>query len=431
MINASKVPHDKLTRIILIGYLQIFALIFILILWSTMVPLAESSLVQGFVTVGSKRQTITHLEGGKVETIYAQIGDVVSKGQNLVKIDDQPLQTELNILEYQLYSRYAALDRLQSERDKRDTLIIRDLLVYKSHTDPNVGQIIENETRNFEARASVFEAESALLDSGIERYTKKEKNLLQQQNSINRQIDITNQQIRDAGNLISRGFATKTRMIDLQRERERLTASKLSLEDQIGENLSSLEELNIKKSSHIEAMRSDIEMNIIELSEEAAEIEQKILLLRKKIQETTIRANSDGIIVDLFVKSSDDVVLPASPIMEIVPQNSKLLVEAGVPPHEIDGVNEGAEVEVRFPAFGAGDVPSVKGQVSLVSADVITDDRDTYYRVHIAVNDWNELGDTFNVIPGMPTEIIIMKESRTLLAYLFGPLTNHIAKAFL
>ncbi len=431
MIPEDSIELGSINTFIRVGYLCIGGLSLLFLAWSLIVPLNDSSVTQGSVTVGSGRQTIAHVDGGKIDEIYVEIGDQVQQGDQLIQLNDEALQTELKILQYQLYENYAMIDRLTSEQELAQKVSFRDVLVNASQSDSIVYELIEGERRNFKSRRDSHEIDASLIEGEIEHSTRRKDRLQLQVYSVSRQINITDNKINDIKKLIKRGFGKQATLNDLENERERYIKERLSIEGQIDESLVSIDNAKKKKESLHANMIAENEDRRTSAIRKAKEIEDRMDLVRSKIYDTSIFSNIDGVIVDMHVSSANDVVLPASPILEVVPQHSELIVEASVPPQDIEGIHEGAQVEIRFPAFAAQDVPSINGEVSLVSADVIAEENHAYYRVHAKVQDWKELGEGLSVMPGMPAEVIIQKRSRTLVSYLLGPIGSYFAKAVL
>lgn len=431
MIPEDSTEFGSINKVVRIGYLCIGGLSILFLSWSLMVPLNDSSVTQGSVTVGSGRQTIAHVDGGKIDEIYVDVGDQVQKGARLIKLNDESLQTELRILQYQLYEHYAMIDRLKSEQELSHKVSFRDVLINASENDSIVYELIEGERRNFKSRRDSHDINRSLIESDIDHAMRRKERLELQISSVKRQIDITKKKIRDNKKLIERGFGKQATLNDLENEMERFFKERVSIEGQIDEALVNIDNATKKKESLLADMIAENEDRRTSATRKAQEIEDRMALIRSKIEDTSIFSNIDGVIVDMHVRSVNDVVLPASPILEVIPQHSELIVEASVSPQDIEGIHEGAPVEIRFPAFAAQDVPSINGEVSLVSADVIADENHAYYRVHATVRDWKELGEGLSIIPGMPAEVIIQKRRRTLVSYLLGPIGSYFAKAVL
>ena len=423
--------RTKVDKVTSAGYILIIAMLTLFVLWMTTIPLADSSLAQGSITVGGERQTVAHLDGGKIDDVFVKVGDPVKKGQPLLSFDHQPLRTELHLLTYQLFGKEALLDRLRAERQGVEALTFRESLRQAALMDPLIRELMEGEQRNFDARRNAFRIEISLLDHSVTRSSNQQSRLEQQLASVKRQITLVEGQITDNKKLISRGFGRRADLVDFEAQRERLITERLALEGQSEEIAAAKRDAEIRKRSLSAKFENEIEEMILITTKEIEQAKEKIGLIKTKIDQSTIYSSIDGIIVNSFIRSNRDIVTPASPIFEIVPQNSQLMVEASIAPYEIDGIHQGTEVEVRFPIFINQQAPTILGTVTLVSADVISDGDAPYYRIQITVNNWAEIERQFDIRPGMPAEIIVKKASRTPIGYLLGPLIDHFAKAFL
>lgn len=423
----------KIKKLLRFGYSCLVALLLIVTTWSFAIPLAESSVAPGTVTVSAQRRTIAHLEGGKIDELYVQAGDFVEPGQVLLELDDQVLQSELKVLQYQRYARQAKLDRLLAERQGELSFGFRPGLLDVAKFDLHVKELLEAEIRSFETRRQALEAKNALLEERRTKAVRQGKRLKLQLNSADRQLAIVREQAQSAEDLHSKGYGTKSKAIAFRREVEQLITQRLQIEAEFAELDSIIEDAKLGQESNKAEVAHDVERETLITLGEIAELDEKVVSVRARLDNLVITSTIRGVIVDLKVTSSNDVITPAAPILDIVPSNSTLMVEANVPPHEIEGIIEGIDVEVRFPAFAGKRVPVVTGEVALVSADLVDDEsrQSRHYRVHVAVKDWESLDDELDILPGMPAEVIIRKRDRTLFDYIFAPITNHLSKAAL
>ena len=145
-----------------------------------------------------------------------------------------------------------------------------------------------------------------------------------------------------------------------------------------------------------------------------------------------VRAPVAGIVVNMVAHTVGGVVAPGSPILDIVPKDDKLMVEAQVRPADIDGVKSGLLADVRFPAFNSTEIPRLTGSVAVVSADRLANTSGAAYflvRVQVSESELARLGG-LSLIPGMPAEVLIKKSDRTFLQYLLSPVVHGIWTAF-
>jgi membrane fusion protein, type I secretion system len=145
-----------------------------------------------------------------------------------------------------------------------------------------------------------------------------------------------------------------------------------------------------------------------------------------------VRAPVSGVVVNMVAHTVGGVIAPGSPILDIVPKNDELMIEAQVRPSDIDGVKAGLVADLRFPGFNSSQIPRLTGTVTRVSADRLTAASGApYFLVRVQVSD-AELARLhgLSLIPGMPAEVLINKSERTLLHYLLAPIAHGIWTAF-
>ena len=401
-------------------------------IWAIAVPLTESTIVSGTVSVSAQRRTLAHVEGGRVEQLFVLEGETVQPGQALLKLATQELESQLEMLRYQHVARLARLDRLTAERNSAEELVFRPALLELTLKNTVMAQFIEAEKRNFDARKDSFAAKEALIDEPAMSATGQRTRLSKQIQSLDRQLEIVRQQASNANNLYQKGYGTQSRAIAFEREVEQLITRRLEIEANLADLDGVIEEAERQRALHRAEFRDNLESEVLLAERDIAEIEGRIRVIEKDIENHTVRSDVHGIVVDLRNISANDVITPASPMIDIVPTDSTFIVEAHLAPTEIDGVSEGLEVEVSFPAFAPKDLSGLKGLLTLVSADVVEDTTTphAYYRIHVAIQDWSAIDEQVEIIPGMPADILIKKSKRTLLQYILAPLTDHAKRAF-
>lgn len=414
-----------------IGYLAVGLMLIMISLWSIAMPLAESIVASGTVNVTAQRRTIAHLEGGKIASLQVQEGDRVEAGQPLVSLDDQEIRSELDVLLYQRYARLAKIDRLLAERDQVDAVQFRMELSDEAPNDPQVTQLLDGELRNFSSRRNEALAKIALFSDRIAKAGEQKNSIRLQTKSLDRQLKIVRDQANNAQKLYEKGFGTKSTAIAFQREIEQLISRDLQIKSEINELNGIIEDSRLNKAIHQTEAAKSIEAEILAAQNEVAELDEKIDAIRVRLRNLIVRSPVAGVIVELQVTSASDIIKPASPILDILPADTSYRVEAHIPPTDIDGIVEGLPVEVRFPSFAGTQIPTITGSIIRVSADVLNDDNQQlqYYKILVSIDDWTEKSGEFDVIPGMPTEIIVRKKDRSILEYFLAPVTNHISRA--
>ena len=421
-----------LKKPLMIGYAGLLLMVVAISVWTIAVPLTESTVASGTVSVSAQRRTVAHVDGGRIEQLFVQEGDLVQPGQALLRLDTQELESDLETLRYKRFARLVSINRLTAERNNTSELAFRPALLELASRNATMAQLVEGEKRNFNARKEAYAAKEALLDEPATNATGQRKRLVQQLQSLDRQLNIVRRQAANATELYRKGYGTQSKAIAFEREVEQLITRHLELEASLADLDSVIDEAKRQRALHGAEFRDSLESEVLLAEREITEIDGRIRAIEKNIGNHTVRSSVHGVVVDLRNLSVNDVTTAATPMIDIIPTNSTFIVEVHLPPTEIDGIFEGLEAEVRFPAFASKDLSGIKGRLTLVSADVVEDavTPHAYYRIHVAIQDWPIMDDRIEIIPGMPADVLIKKRKRTLLQYLLAPLTDHATRAF-
>ena len=415
-----------------LGYIGIGIMAAALTFWSAVMPLAESIIAPGTISVSAQRRSIAHVDGGKVAKLHIKEGDYVEAEQPLITLDGSRTRSELEALHYQRYARQAKIDRLIAERDRVETISFHDELVKEAASNLQVAQILESEVRQFSSRRDALAAKDALHAERGQKAKEQRQHFVLQRESMDRQITIVRRQAANAEELYGKGFGTKSSAHAFQRELEQLITQRLQIDTKINELDGVIEDSSLNRKIGETQIADEIERDITNAQREVAELSKKIDVVRRRLDNLVIKSSVEGAVVALRVKSTNDVVKPADPILDIIPVDSTFMVEAHVSPTKIDGIVAALPVEIRFPSFATLQIPAISGRIVSVSADVLDDDQrqQQYYKILISMDNLDELEErNLDIIPGMPTEVIVKKRDRTLFEYALAPLTNHLATA--
>jgi epimerase transport system membrane fusion protein len=179
---------------------------------------------------------------------------------------------------------------------------------------------------------------------------------------------------------------------------------------------------------------SEVVKDLADVQSQVFELQEKVSALKDRLSRIVIRAPESGMVLDMKVHTVGGVISSATPLMDIVPEASQLVIEARVGTNDIDRISLGKTADVRFTAFNNATTPVIEGEVSRISADRLTDERsgDSYYLVRVTLTDdgAKKLGDR-KLLPGMPAEVLINAGDRTMLQYLLKPARNMFAKSMI
>lgn len=400
--------------------------------WASVAPISQGAVASGRVIVESQRKAVQHLEGGIIRAIHVRDGDLVNEGDVLLELEDTRSRAQSDIVSGQLNAYRALEARLLAERDGLDRIAFPPALM-DAASDPEMAKILDGQRDLFSARRTAMEGQKTILVQRIGQLEKMAAGLRSQIASKNEQLAFLNEEISGLKLLYEKGLAPKARLLALQRaaseaegERGKHLADMASAQLQIGETR--LEVIQMEK-----AFREQVVNELRETQARISDLYEQQRAARDVLERTRIRAPVTGTIVGLEVHTEGGVINPSETVLEIVPRDRRLIVQARIQTRDIDLVARGAETEVRLLPFKQRRLPILLGRVASVSADTLEDERtgEVYYtaNVEIAPEEMRKL-EGLTLVPGMPTDVIIKAGEATALEYLISPLSDALARSF-
>ncbi|KEJ94910.1 HlyD family secretion protein [Pseudosulfitobacter pseudonitzschiae] len=403
-------------------------------LWATQTNIAGAIIASGRIEVDRNRQIVQHPTGGVVAEIAVQEGDTVKAGDLLLALDDRQAQSQLAIIEGQLYELMARRGRLEAERDQTDEVVFEEELMQAGAGNPDLEELISGQRNLFFARRDSVAGETEQLQKRQGQIQNQIDGIEAQEKALALQLGFIEEELASQQALLEKGLAQATRVLALQRQQAsldgqlgELAASKAQAEGRITEI--DLEVLKLGAARREEAITRlrDLRYRELELVEQRASLLQDI----DKLQ---IRAPVSGIVYAMRVQTPRSVIRGADPVLFLIPQDRPLVIVAQVDPIHIDEVHVGQQVNLRLSALDQRNTPELVGEVALISADAFEDETlgRTYYRAEITLNpgELTKLKEGDVLIPGMPVETFIRTADRTPMAYLIKPFADYFKRAF-
>ena len=416
---------------VILGLSIIFLFFGVFGAWAALAPLQSAAVAPGVVSVDSSRKTVQHLEGGIVGEILVGEGDVVTVNQVLIRLDEIQAQATRELLRGRMIAAGAQQARLIAERDGLERLAVPSWLQAEAE-DPKAMQVLAGQQTILEARRESLLGQVAILNQRIAQFDEEIRGLGGQIAAEDRQIALVAEEVKDLRRLVKKGLARRPRLLELERRaaeidgsRSQNTARLARVRQQIGEAKLRIAELKTERDSEIAQELREVQSEILDLTE-------RMRAASDVLARTEIRAPISGTVVGLQVHTTGGVIAPRERLMDIVPSEDSLIVEARVNPIDIDVVRVGLPAQVRFQAFSQRSQVPAEGAVTSVSADSLLDDRsgETYFlaRIALAGNFREHLGDA-ELTPGMQADVIIVTGERTALQYLMKPLLQSFNRA--
>lgn len=399
--------------------------------WAAFAPLDSAALAPGVVTVQTYRKTVQHLEGGIVKELLARDGDMVKAGDPLIILDDTQIRAEHEMTKSQLIAAQAMEARLRAERDDRTSISFDGMLEFDSQ---RAKEARDGETQVFNARRGARLGEIAVLQKRIGQL-REQINGLQAMIGTKGSLDKSyKSEIGELNELLAEGFVDKQRLLEQERKRDMLKAEIADHDSSITKTKLQISETELQILQLNKDFSSDVVKQLAEVQTRVFDLQEKISALQDRIGRVVIRAPEDGMIIGMTVHTIGGVVRAATPLLDIVPSVSDLVIEAQVSPNDIDRIAVGKPAEIRFSAFNSATTPEIGGVVTHVSADRLTNEKTgtPYYlaRVNLTEEGIRKLG-VLKLVPGMPAEVLINTGERTMLQYLLKPATNAFSRSMI
>ncbi|MEM7749279.1 MAG: HlyD family type I secretion periplasmic adaptor subunit [Pseudomonadota bacterium] len=415
-----------------LGMRTVYSLIAGLIIFGGIVSINGAVVATGTVTVENNYKTIQHPDGGVVAQIHVRNGELVKVGQELVTLDKTEDRANLSIIESRILSRQIQLARLKAERDRKPRFEL-PVDIKPVASEPRLAPTISSQRALFEARLQSRTGEQKVLTQRVEQLTAQLTGLQAQLDSRKAERDLTQTDLAAVKKLFKKGFANRQRLTALARDNARLEGEVGRLLGDVVRIQGALTEAQLQKVQSEKTFTESVVDELQKIEADLSELEENQTKLRQKLKRTIVRSPYSGRVHALQIHTEGGVIKPANSIMQIIPDGERLVIEARVPPQQIDRVRQGSSAGIRFPAFNARSTPRLEGKVVTVSPAQINDQQgETYFTalIEIPSAEIGKIPTEHRLIPGMPAEVYIVTGARSILSYFLKPLVDAMFPAF-
>lgn len=402
------------------------------LIWAAFAPIESGVTAPGEIVVDSQRQKVQHLSGGIVEEILVRDGDHVEQGQVLVRLNKTRIQSELAIVQSQLLTALATEARLLAERARQNSLQFPQIVERARASDPRVAETANTQRQLFETRRHSLQNEKSILDQQIRGLNEQAAGIQAQEAGKSVQIRLLREELVSLQTLFDQGYVPRSRIFELERALADIEARSSDDRAQLGRIQSSLSEARLQKLQREQTYDKEIETELATTQRDIGGLEQRRIALQDELDRVEIRAPAPGIVLGLQIHTPGGVIRAGEDILDIVPDNEPLIVEARIPVQSIELMTSNLEALLNFSALSRLN-PVVKGHVIHVSADRLTDERSgvPYFKARIEVSPEELKRLSYErIIPGMPVDVVIRTGERSLLDYLMQPLFSRVFSAF-
>lgn len=424
-------PKSDISRTIRIGALFLLAGFCGFLLWAIIVPLDAGVPAQGVVMVDTKRKTIQHLTGGLIDKVLVREGQHVEAGDLLIKLNDAQARADFESNRQRYLSLRAFEDRLLAEQASLPAISFHpDVLAGKD--DPLVSQHMQTQEMLLVSRRLALKSELGAMAEAIRAQEEAARGFAAQLESRKQQSGFIVEERDGLRGLVKEGYAPRNKLLELERLAAEIDATTSDLRANLARSKRATAELVLRKVQREQEYRKEVDTQLAEVRREVSADQERYKAARDALARTEIKAPVSGSVVGIATQTLGGVIPPATRIMDIVPTDEALTLEAHIPPHLIDRVKVGQIADIRFSNFAQTPQLVVEGKLVSVSADLLTDPATnvSYFlgRVSVTPEGLKTLG-THRLQPGMPVEIVIKTGERSLLEYLMHPLTRRIAQS--
>lgn len=404
-----------------------------LAVWSWFFPFQGAVIAPGEVKISGKRKVVQHLEGGIVDKIFVRDGDRVNKGEVLIELIDSRVSSNLQLLINRLRFKKAQSARLRAETAMKPAITWPpELLALKDNRE--MAEILITEQHIFDSRREELQGKTQLYLSQIKQLGNQIEGAKQELKSVEEIIANLKEDLASKRPLLKDKYLGKTDILELERSLSQYKGRRGKLNQEIAQYNQMIEERRLQILD-IENQYREASVSMLgEVTDTIFELEEQIKPQLDASERLKIRAPISGVVINMEVYSEDSgVIPPRMNLLEIVPENSKLIIAAHVRPQDITSVKQGQDTKVALAAFQRSATPPVKGRVIYVSPDLVEPENPQrelpYYEAEVQVDITDLYAKDAYLSPGMPVTCYITTDERTVISYILGPLLKNIDTA--
>lgn len=407
--------------------------------WAAFAPMDAGVVGNGVVKVSGNRQTIQHRDGGVVSSVSVREGDRVQPGQILLNLAATELVAEERSMTGQIFELEAMIARLEGEREGHAARAPEGWAALTPERRKWANDVLKRQREEQAIRAAALDAQIAVLRKRKSELGAQIAGTADEIGAIDTQKRLIGDELGALKGLEAEGFAATSRVRAVERAQADLEGRRAERAGQLARARESTAETDLQILSVQKDRREEIAKDISAVEAKLADLRPRVTAVRAQLARAEVRAPVAGQVVGLGQFNAGGVVRPGERILDIVPEQTDLVVEAKIKPQDSDDVRSGGTADVRFTSFGSRGQNRVSGIVKTISADQLVDERTgaPYFVVQVSVprealaqlaqeRHTKDLG----LRAGLPAEVILPIRSRTALQYLFEPLDQAIWGSF-
>jgi len=400
--------------------LTIFTLLAVIVfgVWAHYAVLDEVTRGQGRVVPSSKTQVIQNLEGGILAEIRVREGDIVERGDILVRIDNTAAQANYRDLRTQRYTLLATVARLEAEQEGRDIELPPEVL-------DNAPEVAADQTALFNARRRQLEAQTSVLQAQASQRKQEIAEMASKRKQLERSLQLARDELAITQPLVRNGVLPRIELIRIERQVADLEGELATTKLTIPRLRTAAEEAEQRVQEVVLSHRSEVSNELNETRLELNSVEETLFAGQDRVTRTEVRSPVRGTVKQIKQNTVGGVIRPGEDIIEIVPLDDSLLVEAEIRPRDIAFLRPGQESMIKIAAYDFSIYGGLKAKLENISADTIRNDEgESFYRVYLRTekNSLTHQGQELPIIPGMTATVEILTGKKSVLDYILKPI---------
>lgn len=400
--------------------------------WAGFAPLASSALAPGTVRVEGNRKTVQHLEGGIIQELLVEEDDAVGRDQVLIRLDRTAAQSRFQAVRHQYDLLKASEVRLLATRSRAARIVFPQELEDR-RDEARIATLLAGQEQIFRTRRQSYEGQRGILDKRTEQLLAQIDGIEAQIVASERQLELIRKEEATVAGLVAKGLEREARLLELRRRNAALFGARAEGQAEIARVRQAIGETELRILALDDEQDEKVAAELEKVQADLARIEEELTAAADVLRRREIRAPLAGRVLNLKYFTTGGVIAPGTPILDIVPADDRLLIEARVNPIDIDVVRPGLPAEISLTAYSRRATPIIYGELLHISADRFVDERTgaPYYKALVEA-DPDEMArlDGIELYPGMPADVMIKTGERTFLAYVIQPITDGFRRAF-
>ena len=403
--------------------------------WASIAKIQDAVIAPGTVAVNSQKKKVQHPDGGIIAAIYVDDGSHVDAGSILFRLDGKQLAADMGTVRRRIFELAAKRWRLRAERD---SLVALPSWVAPAEggsvdQDLELNAIVDGQRQLFATKREVLNQQELQLKEQMSQLQQQVVGLSYVKDARKQQLDIARGEMGKLSELAKNGLVPLTRWGPIQREEVGLVGEVGQAHAEIAKAKGRTAELELKLIELKQDYRKEALVDLQAVEGELSQLTEKRTAIETKLQRLDVRAPVSGRIHELAVHTVGGVVGAGDTLAYIIPDNDKLVVDALVPPQDIDRVHNGAPARMRFTSFDRPTTPELTGEVMWISPDqeLVGEYKRPAFRVRIGLDPLEiaQLGGVA-IRPGMEAEVMLTGNERTALSYIMKPMADQLHHAF-